>query len=327
MATLKDVARLAGVSTATVSHVLNASKPVSAAVRERVLDAVQELGYQRNSSARALRTGESRTLGLILPDLTNPYFPALAQTIENRARALGYALLLIDTNNDPANEAAGLRLLAEHGVDGVIWTPLGDTRPNILPFPVVVVDRPLEGLDAVFADHEQGGRLLAEYALELGHRRIGLLVGPQSLPSARLRLRGIRGALSGKADIVWQVETPFSLTLPATAEACIRQRNATLALCASDVIAIGLLRHCDIAGIRVPEDLSLLGFDDIPWASLVRPALSTIHQPLAELGRQALERLQARMAQPDLAPRHIRLPISLVKRASSQAMEGATPGR
>ncbi len=321
MSTLKDVARQAGVSIATVSHVLNNSKAVSPGVRRRVLAAVKAVDYRRNRVARSLRTGQSYTLGLIVPDLTNPFFPELAQAVENRARALGYALLLIDASSNPQTELAGLQLLAEHGVDGVIWIPISDQLPDDLPFPVVVVDRPLANVDGVYADHHQGGVLLAQYAHKLGHRRVGLLLGPQSLASARLRREGFWQAANGKLEIVWEQEVPFSLHLPTPALELFSSQAVSLIVSASDVVAIAALRALDEAGISVPEEVSLLGFDDIPWASLVRPALSTVRQPLATMGERAVAKLLERIQNPEQVISQEVFEVELVERHSAHSLK------
>lgn len=321
MATLKDVAQLARVSTATVSNVLNGRKRFSAAVEERVWAAARELGYYRNDSARTLRTGQSRTLGLILPDLQNPFFPALVRNIEHRAREGGYSLLLVDIDNEEETEREGFHLLARKGVDGVIWVPHRLERPPAVPYPVVAVDRPVPGLDSVFADHEEGARQLARYALQLNHRSIGFLPGPQSLVSARRRreafLAELQLAGESRARIAWEIETPFDLQLPAAVIPRFTSGEATLVVAANDIVAIAALELLQANGIQVPEEVSVLGFDDIPWASLVRPRLTTVRQPIGELGRVAVDTLVARIDEPEGATIERVLGVELVTRESA----------
>lgn len=320
MVTLKDVAQRAGVSTATVSHVLNGTKKVRDVVAGRVRRAAEELGYYTNSSARTLRTGRSYTLGLMLPDLQNPFFPSLVQVIERKARAEGYSLLLIDAANDPASEADGFRLLAGKGVDGLIWIPLAGPPPTELPYPVLVVDRPAGELDVVTADHHQGGRLLAEHALRLGHSRVGLISGPQSLASARLRRDGFLSGARGSLELAWEVETPFDLNLPAEVESLLLDSPVSLLVAGSDVIAIGALHLLQRHGIEVPADVSVLGFDDIPWASLVRPQITTVRQPIGTIGERAVEVLLRRIEDPGTKRAEEVVPVELVPRESSARM-------
>lgn len=317
MAALKDVARLAGVSVATVSYVINGTKSVSPEVTARVLQAAEALGYRPNRTARALRTGRSEAIGLVLPDLTNPYFPALAQTVERRARELGFALFLIDSANDPEAERAGLQSLAERNVDGVIWAPVADDPQAQYPFPIVALDRTIHAVDCVSADHRMGGELAADFVNRLGHRRIGLLSGPQALTSARDRREGFVARIAEGCSIVWEVEVPFSLPLPNRAVERLLQCDVTLVVGGNDVIAIGALRALRGAGVSVPAQVSVIGFDDIPWSELVEPPLSTIRQPLEAIGDRAVELLRARMHNPRGPVRHELLPVELVSRGSA----------
>lgn len=315
VATLRDVAKLAGVSTATASNALSGRKRVSEAVEARVREAARALGYFRNGAAASLRTGRSRTLGLVLPDLQNPYFPALVRSIEHRARQHGYSLLLMDVDSDPATEARAFRLLSEKGVDGALWIPQRATPPEGLPYPVVAVDRPVAGLDSVFADHEAGGRLLAQLAVRLGHERVALLSGPQSMSSARLRRRGFLDAFP--RGVAWEVEAPFDLRLPAEARRALARGGVTLVVCASDVVAVAALQVLGERGVLVPQEVSVAGFDDIPWAPLVTPKLTTVRQPLDRLGRTAVEVLMGRMAEPNGPRATEMIPVELVAREST----------
>lgn len=323
MPTLKDIARLARVSHTTVSHVLNGTKRVRPEVAARVWAAVDQLGYQPNRQAQALRRGVSRTLGLALPDLTNPFFPGLAQAVGLAARRAGYALTLVDALEDERVEAEGLRLLAEERVAGAIWVPVGSPRP--LPFPAVLVDRTVEGLDGVEADHRQGGRLQARYALALGHRRVGLLSGPQALRSARLRREGfLEEARSGGLQVVWEEEVPFGLELTEQALARLRQarEEVSLVVAANDTLALAALEALRGAGVRVPEEVSLLGYDDIPWAAMAYPPLTTVRQPIAQMAEAVVELLLRRMENPAGPTVHRVLPVELVVRASVREVRG-----
>ena len=317
MARLKDVAKAAGVSIATVSNVLNGTKSVTPEVHERVLEAIAALGYQPNLHARSLRTGQSRTLGVVVPDLTNPYFPALVQAIETTARSAGYALIVMDAGNDGERETEALTLLSSYRVAGVIWVPVGDQHALTWPFPVVTVDRPVPGCDTVVADHRQGGALVAQHAIALGHRRVGLLSGPRSLASAALRREGFLHAATGRLELVWEHEVPFSSELPPHVSAHLAEPGCSLVVCANDAVAVGVLRVVREAGLRVPDELSVIGFDDVPWSGFIDPALTTVRQPLAALGAGAVTMLHARISEPGLPLRHQTLPVELVARRSA----------
>jgi len=316
MARLKDVAQLAGVSTATVSNVLRGTKATTPEVRSRVVAAAAELGYVPNPHAQSLRTGHSHALGLVVPDLTNPYFPALVQAIETTARALGYALIVMDAGNETTREHESLGLLASYRVAGVVWVPVDDRPATDWPFPVVTVDRPLPCCDAVVADHAQGGALVAAHAIACGHRRVGLLSGPRALASAAGRRCGFLRAAAGALEVAWEHEVPFSSDLPGAVAARLRAPDCSLVVCANDAIAVGALRALREAGARVPDDVSIIGFDDVPWAEFVEPALTTVRQPLAALGAGAVAMLQARIAEPRAARRLETHPVTLVTRRS-----------
>lgn len=320
MATVKDIARAVGVSVATVSNVLNKRPNVGEAVRRRVLEAVAEMGYQPNRAAQAMRTGRSRAIGLVLPDLTNPFFPELAQAVEQTARAAGLLVCLIDSQGSPAGESDGFDLLMQHAVDGIIWCPLGTRLPpraREYGGPLVLVDRARPGYDVVHADYEAGGALLAAYALGQGHRRFGLLSGPPSLASARQRRDGFVATLPDTASVVWEVSLDFDGSLSPEAREQLADRGAaSLIVCGNDLIAISTIRHLAGLGVQVPRDVSVVGFDNIRWADLVSPPLTTIAQPLGEIGSRAVEILRTRMRGEAPARRRTVCSVQLIERDS-----------
>lgn len=320
--TLKDVAKAAGVSTATVSHVLNGTKVVADDTRGRVEAAVEALGYRLSQPARALRTGRHRVLGLLLPDLTNPFFPSLAQAVAETARKLGYGLMLSESGTNSDSESQALAAI-EHRVDGVVWVP--ETRHSKhLPYrPAVIIDRvgpELAGFDSVSSDHAAGGRLQARLARELGHRRIGLLAGPAESVSARQRREALCESL-GDVQPEWVLEVPYAMELPPEAVERLADTRVTLVIAANDAVAIGALKALKTHGRRVPQDVSLLGFDDIPWAAIVEPPLSTVRQPVRAIGRHAVELLHRRVAGQGGEPTHLVLPVEYVERGSVIALE------
>lgn len=328
MASLSDVARRAGVSVATVSLILRGVKRFSPEIERRVRRAATELDYRPNRAARALRTGESKTIGVLAPDIANPFFPGLMKHLEAHAREHGYALLLMDTNESRAEERNAVMALDAYGVDGIVWVPVAeevDLRPSA---PVVIVDRRIEGYDSVRADHEMGGRLLAQHAIELGHRDVGLVSGPLNLSSARARRDGILACTEAGLRIRWETSEPFGLTLSSETVARLTERSVTLVLCGNDLQAIAVTRALRDLGLRVPDDVSVIGFDDIVFAQLHEPPLTTVRQPVSALAAEALRLLFARMQHPELEVRNVSLAVELCARSSvaPTADDLAAPG-
>lgn len=315
MATLKDIAKEAKVSLATASYVLNGTRTFSPETMQRVHEAAERLGYMPNRIARTLRSGRSETLALLLPDIANPFFPLLAQKIEDAAEARGFALLFFDSHGDPEREAEAVMRIAEYQAEGVIWIPSSGREAVGVDRPLVVVDRPLPGHDNVYADHNRGGELQAVYALRQGHTRIMLLSGPQHLPGLRARRESFVRKVHGEAELR-EVEVPLSVDLPQAALETMIDFAPTIVVAASDIIAIGVLKALKSLGISVPGDVSVLGYDDIPWASLVQPELTTVRQPVDELAVQAVELLLRRVEGAGGSPEEITVDVSLVERAS-----------
>jgi LacI family transcriptional regulator len=320
MVTVKDIAAAVGVSVATVSNVLNERPNVGAVTRRKVLAAARRLGYRPNRAAQAMRTGRTRAIGLVLPDLTNPFFPELAQAVESKARSLGLVVCLIDSQNSVQGESDGFALLMQHAVDGVIWCPLGPRSPGSLKSisgPIVLIDRPRPGYAVVHSDYLQGGRLLAEYALRLGHTRVGLLSGPSKLESARQRRDGFVQAFPREIEIAWEVCVPFDGVLTAEAVAALKRRqNATLIVAGNDLIAINAIRCLSEQGVRVPHDISVTGFDNIRWTDLVTPRLTTIAQPIGAIGARAVELMLERIAGEKIAAARTVFDVQLIERDS-----------
>ena len=320
MVTVKDIAASVGVSVATVSNVLNERPNVGEATRRKVLQVARRLGYRPNRAAQAMRTGRTRTLGLVLPDLTNPFFPELAQAVENKARSLGLVVCLIDSQGSVHSESDGFSLLLQHAVDGIIWCPLGPRLPAALKKltgPIVLIDRPRPNFAAVHSNYQMGGRLLAEYALRMGHTRVGLLSGPQHLQSARQRRDGFVNAFPGKIQIAWEASVPFDGALtPEAVEALQQRRKATLIVAGNDLIAINAIRYLSKSGVAVPGDVSVTGFDNIRWTDLVTPGVTTIAQPVGAIGARAVELLLDQLAQGKRAAASTVFDVELIERDS-----------
>jgi LacI family transcriptional regulator len=324
MATIRDIAKSVGVSLATVSNVLNGRPNVGRETRQKVLRVAQELGYSPNRAAQAMRTGQTRTIGLVLPDLTNPFFPELAQAVENTARKAGLLVCLIDSQGRVDGESDGFALLMQHAVDGVIWCPVGPKLPaNLQNFShLVLIDRPRPGYDVVHSDYFMGGRLLAEYALRMGHSRVGLLSGPHNIESARQRRDGFVNAFPHAFKIAWEINIGFDglLTEPAIA-ALTRRKKATLIVAGNDLIAINAIRCLAEHGVNVPDDVSVTGFDNIRWTDIVTPRLTTIAQPLGAIGAKAVELVRERMSGAPLVNRRTVFDVTLVERDSVKRLK------
>jgi LacI family transcriptional regulator len=328
MATVKDIAAAVGVSVATVSNVFNGRPNVGRATRRKVLRVAKQMGYRPNRAAQAMRTGRTRAIGLVLPDLTNPFFPELAQAVENTARRRGLLVCLIDSQSRPEGEANGFALLMQHAVDGIIWCPLGARLPahlKSLARPVVLIDRPRPGYAVVHSNYLMGGRLLAQYALRMGHTRVALLSGPQNIESARQRREGFVKAFPRDIKIVWEVCVGFDgILTPAAHAALERRRTATLIVAGNDLIAISAIRHLARHGVSVPEEVSVTGFDNIRWTDVVTPRLTTIAQPVGAIGAKAVELMQERMSGEKIAARSTIFDVELIERDSVRQLNSAS---
>lgn len=317
--TIRDVARKAGVSIGTVSNSLNDRPGVSGEVRRRVLAAVEALGYRPNRAAQATRTGRTGTLAFVTPDLRNPYYPQLAQAISQAARRAGYAVLLVDTE-DGASERERIEQIEHYGVDGILWCPA--TAQDVisgssLSTPVVVIDHWLPGRDNVSADYRLSGKLVADHVLAAGYRSIGMLSGPPDISAARLRRDSFVEFVAGRVPLAWEIIHPFDMRLSDAAIAAIRSAEADVIVCCDDLMALGALQAAREAGLSVPRDVAIIGHDDLPFCSVTFPGITTIRQPLEELGQEAVSLLIDRMTDPTRPTRRVTLDVELVQREST----------
>jgi LacI family transcriptional regulator len=322
--TIADVARHAGVSTATVSRVLAGLGGAAPATSERVLDAARRLGYRPSGVARSLKLRTTRTFGLIVTDIENPFFPQLVRAVEDAANAAGYAVLLCNAVDDPSRELAYLELLADRRVDGVVIAAasLGRRQQAWLaeaPVPVVLVNGSVPGtrIPSIESDNAGGGRLATEHLLALGHRRLAALTAPRNADAAA-RLAGVRDAVSGPAAelAVGEGDPTVAGGEAATDQVLAAQPGTTGIVAYNDLMAIGAMRVVRASGRRVPDDVSVVGFDDIGLASLVEPPLTTVAQSTVEMGRWAIERLTAAV-RGESAGSPGPLPVRLVVRGST----------
>jgi LacI family transcriptional regulator len=313
-ASIVDVAARAGVSVGTVSNVLNRPERVSPTTRDRVLRAIDELGFVRNEAARQLRAGRSRTIGLVVLDVGNPFFTDLAAGAEAVAVDAGLSVVLCNSHDDTAREQHHLSMLKEQRAYGILITPVGDGTATIdeirrLGTPVVLVDRGTGRRQCSVAVNDRvGGELAVAHLIEHGHQRVAFVGGPRSLAQVGQRLAGARAAVAAAGL------PPAALTVIDTPRLDIQSgratgdrlaalplaRRPTAVFCANDLLALGLLQDTVRRGLAVPADLAIVGYDDIEFAGAAAVPLTSVRQPRAQLGRAAMELLleEATGAQP-----------------------------
>ncbi len=297
--TMDDVAARSGVSTATVSRVLADSAPVSPETRERVLTAARELDYRPSGIARALKRRETRTLGLVVTDITNPFYPQLVHAVEGAAHGRGYGIVLANGGGDPVRELAHLDLLVERRVDGIVIVSSRMTRRHAerlrnASVPTVLVNDTVagSGLPTVSTAHRRGARLATEHLVALGHRQIGHIGAPVDQAASGQRRQGVRDALRAAGlDDPLVVIGDGGVTGGARATESLIGSGVTGIVAYNDLTAIGALRALRRAGIGVPEVISVVGFDDIDLAAWTDPPLTTVRQPTDALGSWAVEHL------------------------------------
>ncbi|MEU6475810.1 LacI family DNA-binding transcriptional regulator [Streptomyces sp. NPDC047017] len=336
MPTMADVARGAGVSVATVSHVLNGTRPVLPHTRQAVLDAVERLGYTPNGLARSLVTSRTRSIGLAVSAVSNPYFTEILQGVEARALEHGYSLLIADPHDDPAHERTVVQLLHERRVDGVIVAASAQPRELVAYLtrhgvPTVFLDRLVgtgpdagrgtPGFDQVCADSAEPTALLVTHLAGLGHRRIGLVAGLPGLSTTAERITGYRHGLAAAGlphdeRLVVHGDSAADGAQRATAALLSLAVPPTALITANNAMTIGALRALRAHGLSVPHDMALCCFDDFDWADLFSPGLTAIAQPGRDLGSRAVQLLLERLAAPERPARTVRLPCAFVHRTS-----------
>lgn len=329
---VKDVAAAAGVSLGTVSNVLNRPDRVSPVTRDRVLQAMADLGFVRNESARQLRAGTSRSLAYVMLDASNPFFTDVAHGIEDAAAAADLTVMLCNSRNAADRELAHLTLLEQQRVQGLLVTPVDAESPILDELarrgtPVVVVDRTRSDRSfcSVAVDDVLGGRLAVEHLVDRGHERVAFVGGPSTLGQVRDRSQGAREAWADAGlapeDLV-AIETR-TLDVAEGREAGHRlagipaRRRPTAAFCANDLIALGLLQQAIGSGQRVPDGLAIVGYDDIEFAAAAAVPLTSVRQPRQELGRSAAELVLDEATNPDHQHQQVLFTPELVARAST----------
>ena len=330
MASIKDVALKANVSTTTVSHVVNSTRFVSDKVRHDVELAIRELNYVPSAVARSLKSNTTKTIGMLIPNCSNPYFAEIVRSVEDHCFGAGYALILCNTDDDPHRQAAYLQVISEKRIDGTIIISTGEDADLLrllkgLTIPTVLLDREIREVncDLVETAHLQGALMATEHLIALGHRRIACLAGPANLNSSVQRIEGWRTALaqSGLAaeasDLLWQSDFSSQGGFT-TMQSILRSPQVpTAVFVCNDLMCIGALSAAHQASVRVPQDMSLIGFDDIELARFASPALSTIAQPKHLIGVTAVDMVLERIQGGRLQARQVILQPELIIRNST----------
>jgi LacI family transcriptional regulator len=331
MPTMRDVAEQAGVSLTTVSHVINRTRFVSLDVTERVMSAMDQLNYRPNELARSLRRGHTRTLGLILPDSANPYFAEIGHAIEVAAYESGYNVILCNTHGVEQKESHYINVLRNKQVDGIIFVATGDKTNSISQtlgddFPVLLVDRELVGVstDVIIVNNYQGGYLATQHLLNLGHTKIACISGPSRIRPSSERISGYTQALEQAGvnvnpDYFRMGDFHPNSGYQAALELLNLADPPTAIFACNDLMAIGVIRAGMEMGRKVPDDLALVGFDNIELAAYTIPPLTTISQPIEEMGEIATQLLIRRIHEDMSEPRRELLPVELVVRGSCGA--------
>jgi LacI family transcriptional regulator len=331
---ISDVATAARVSVGTVSNVLNRPQLVASSTRERVMAAIADLGFVRNESARHLRAGSSRAIGLVVIDAANPFFSDVARGVEDAVESFGGVVLLGNSATDETRERRYIELFLEQRVRGVLIAPVSDTAPPLsaltrLGIPVVYLDRHIDDTEysSVSVDDVNGGRIAATHLLAKGHRRLAFVGGPSTLRQVRDRRRGAEAVIeAAEGASLLAISTPI-LSAAAGREAAEElillptAYRPTAVFAANDLIAIGLLQGLTTYGLHIPGDMAIIGYDDIEFAATASVPLSSIRQPRTELGRRGaellFEEIAARESGTPVSRQHVRFQPELVVRLSS----------
>ena len=331
MSTIREVAKLAGVAPITVSRVLNKKGPVRPETRARVEAAAAALNYVPNMLARSFRSQRTETLGLILSDITNPFWTTVARGVEDVASRQGFNVIFCNTDENHAKQEQYLALLLQRRVDGILLVPARSTPDAVLQVqsqnvPIVVLDRRVPGVevDVVRGTSTKGAQTLVEHLLALGHRRIAAFSGPADISSSEERIQGYRQALLA-AGVIIEPELIFQDQFSIAGGMAMAERFLELAVQPSAIfagnnfVALGALQRLTTAGYTVPDDISLVSFDDVPSYYMVDPFLTVVAQPAYEMGERAAEMLLQRIMDPSAGPpREVTLPTQLIVRKSAR---------
>ncbi|WP_200681079.1 ribose operon transcriptional repressor RbsR [Pantoea sp. S61] len=326
---MKDVARLAGVSTSTVSHVINNNRFVSEQVREKVKQAIRELNYAPSALARSLKINQTRTIGMLLTASSNPFYSEVVRGVENSCYERGYSLILCNTEGDEERMNRSLETLMQKRVDGLLMMctethlPSAEILNRYPSVPMVMMDwAPFEGRGDIIQDNALlGGELATQHLIDRGYTRIACIAGPQDKTPARLRLEGFHKAMSNSGlpvlpGYVVDGDFEFQGGFNAMNQLLTLELLPEAVFTSNDAMAVGVYHALFQAGLRVPQDIAVMGYDNIELARYLTPPLSTVHQPKDELGELAIDTLIHRMSDPDASQQTLVLTPELVERGS-----------
>ncbi len=326
--TIKEVAAKAGVSTATVSRVLSGQARVGDELRNKVVRAADALKYRPNRAARHLRTGFNNSIAVLIPDIENPFYTSLVRGIEQALQPAGYSLLLADYNESPKQERIYLSQMQADGVAGVLFSASrapGSAYDELFRsgLPGVAVSREIDNprVDQVMVDNEMGAKSAISHLISLGHRRIALINGPQSVNTASGRYRGYvtglrEAGIETSDELIAYGDFRQAGGYHAMRTLLAKLDRPTAVFVASNLMTLGALQAIHEKNLRIPEDVALVGFDDMPWAISLRPPLTTVAQPIRELGQTAAHLLLDRIQNPQRPRKHIVLQTRLIVRSS-----------
>ncbi|WP_368913262.1 ribose operon transcriptional repressor RbsR [Mixta calida] len=329
MATMKDVARLAGVSTSTVSHVINNNRFVSEAIREKIEAAIRELNYAPSALARSLKINQTHTIGMLLTASSNPFYAEVVRGVENSCYERGYSLVLCNTEGDEDRMNRSLETLLQKRVDGLLimctesHLPSADILTRYPGIPSVMMDwAPFEGDSDIIQDNSLlGGELAAGYLIDRGYRRIACIAGPLDKTPARLRLEGFKKAMAAAGlslppEYIVNGDFEFQGGYNGMNALLVCKTRPQAVFTSNDAMAVGAYHALYQAGLRIPEDMAIMGYDDIELARYMTPPLTTIHQPKDELGELAIDTLIHRLKTPGASQQRLVLTPELIERQS-----------
>ncbi|MDG1008960.1 MAG: LacI family DNA-binding transcriptional regulator [Amylibacter sp.] len=312
MTNIKQIATDMSVSVATVSNALTGKGRVSSEMVERIRQRASDLGYRPSLAGRALRSGQSGILGLVMPDLTNPLFPRIAQNLSLIADDRQLGILIADSRGNPVEQMQAIERLLDRGVDGLLIVPQKGTAPGMQRVPTVIINTASDPDNTVSADHAGGGRLIAEHIAELGHSHVVLLGGDPVSEVQRDRVHGMRSAFRNSVTVQeYWADDGIERLAPAI------ENGATAIMTTSDLLALRVHSHLTRCGIVVPRDISLTGFDDLPFATAMHPKLTTVAQDVEQIASLAIERLIHAIQNTRALEQTATIPMRLVIRNST----------
>lgn len=326
MTTLKDVAALAGLSVSTVSYVLNGKKKVKDETYQRIMQAVEQSGYVPNQQARSLKTRSTLSVGVVVPDISNQFFPEIVKGIDDTMSSQDYSIILCNTDNNMQREEKCVQTLLGKDIDGIIY--IGTAQSNVIQqkkpnMPVVLVDRKMgDDYLSVTSDNRLGGRLATAHLIEKGCRSIALFTGPVFITSFFDRLHGYMDALNAaklpyREEMVFECDFSPKAGYRAARQMLERGVRADGIFVANDLMALDVMRALLESGVKLPGDMALVGYDDIYLASVVMPALTTVHQPMYEMGQKAAGMMLDAIRGQAIEPRQMVLQPTLVQRETT----------